>query len=542
MRFLFAAAGVDYVQWKALARAYMWTDFATLFGAYGPVEAKRAAIALLVAWLFLTLFGLSQASIVWLAEDAFLAAALVTTTMTLWIGLMILTQSATLISPEDFTIVGFRPVTSRTYFAVKLTALLLLTLETTALMGWLPVVAFTTRDDGTPWLGLAAAASFAGASVAVAMAMVVLYGALIRKVRPARLSVFLSYAGAFATVALTAGAMLAINHFAQSDTPGAFLHRTLVRDLRTMWFPGAWFASYVVLAQGAGGTTEITAAGLSVATVVVLMLLLRGRLSRDYAATMAELTSLAGPVPSPREQRWTFLRGEARAVALLVKHHLRSDARFQLAVTMNAVMAVTITAITSEFRVPVDPFVSDGGRMDTLMLPVFALLFVPAQMYQSLVQTPAYQASWLFFTSPGSHAKLVTAGRDAVAIFVLLPAITLLGLGFGVAYHHFVHGLLHAAFLGAIAYASLQLTVLITPRLPFSTPLVQGSPHGFPLFTNLLVMLIGMPFFALLQYLSYRGGVELAAGFAAIGLLIAVLSVLTRRRIARKASTLVYIH
>jgi hypothetical protein len=257
---------------------------------------------------------------------------------------------------------------------------------------------------------------------------------------------------------------------------------------------------------------------------------------------MAELTSVAGPVASPRERRWSFLQGEIRAVALLVKHHLLSDARFQLAVTMNAVMAVTITAITSEFRVPVDPFVNHGERMDTLMLPMFALLFVPAQMYQALVQTPAYQASWLFFTSPGSHVKLVTAGRDAIAVFVLLPAITLLGLGFGFAYHHLGHGLLHAAFLGAIAYASLQLTVLITPRLPFSTPLVQGSPHGFPLFTNLLVMLIGMPFFALLQYLSYRGSLELSAGFAGIGVLILVLSVLTRRRIARKAATLVYIH
>ena len=440
--------------------------------------------------------------------------------MMLWVGLMVLAQSATLIAPEDYAIVGFRPVTSRTYFAVRLAALLWQTLETTVLVGWLPVVAFLTRDDGTLRLALAGAAALAGGSVAVAMAIVVLYGSLIRKVRPARLTTMLLYAGAFTTVALTVGVMLAVNHFAQSDTPGAFLHRTLVRDLRTMWFPGAWFASYVALAQGARGTTELAAAALSLVSLAGLTLALRGRLSRDYAASLAELTSLAGPVASAREQRWSFLQGEVRAVALLVKHHLRSDARFQLAVTMNAVMAVTITAITSEFRVPVDPFVNNAERMDTLMLPMFALLFVPAQVYQALVQTPAHQASWLFFTSPGNHVKLVTAGRDAIAVFVLLPAILLLAVGFGIAYRHVGHGLLHAAFLGAIAYASLQLTVLITPRLPFSTPLVQGTPHGFPLFTNLLVMLIGMPFFALLQYLSYRGGLELAAGFAGVGVLI----------------------
>ena len=216
--------------------------------------------------------------------------------------------------------------------------------------------------------------------------------------------------------------------------------------------------------------------------------------------------------------------------------------RFQLAVTLNVIMGVLITAMSSSFEMPIDPFGADGGDMRNLMLPMFALLFVPAQVYQTLVQTPSHQASWLFFTSPSDRVKLVTAGRDAIAAFVLLPALLILAAFFTVAYRHLGHALLHATFLGGISYASLQLSVLITPRLPFSVPLVQGSSHGFPLFTNLAVLLLGMPVFALLQFLAYRSGPHLIMGFAGVAAMVCVLNVLTRRRIERQAATLVYIH
>jgi hypothetical protein len=167
---------------------------------------------------------------------------------------------------------------------------------------------------------------------------------------------------------------------------------------------------------------------------------------------------------------------------------------------------------------------------------------VPAQVYQTLVQTPAHQASWLFFSSPADRVKVVTAGRDAIAAFVLLPALVLLMVFFAFAYGHGGHAVLHTAFLGGIAYAALQLSVLITPRLPFSVPFVQASAHGFPIFANLLVLLIGMPCFVLLQFVAYRSGVHLAVGFVGVAALIWMLNVLTRRRIERRASTLVYIH
>ena len=57
MKVLFAAVGVDYVQWRALARAYTQIDYAAILGAYGHEASMKAArhllfYALTVAGIF----------------------------------------------------------------------------------------------------------------------------------------------------------------------------------------------------------------------------------------------------------------------------------------------------------------------------------------------------------------------------------------------------------------------------------------------------------------------------------------------------------
>ena len=76
MRRIFRAAGIDYQQFRALVRAYVWLDYAALFGAYGPAEQQRMAIRLALAWGFMSLLGLGLAGMITVARDPFLAAVL----------------------------------------------------------------------------------------------------------------------------------------------------------------------------------------------------------------------------------------------------------------------------------------------------------------------------------------------------------------------------------------------------------------------------------------------------------------------------------
>ena len=533
------SAGIDFVQWRALVRAHLWIDYSALFGALGAREARLTAIRLAFAWGFLSLFGLGLAGIVWQARDPFLAALLATTTMMLWSGLIVVSQPAGLAAPEDHDILGFRPVGSKTLFAVRMTALLLPAGETMLLMGWMPVVAFLTRDDGSAAVAAAAAAALAGAGLTSTLGIVALYGVLIRFVSPARLARVLAYASGAAGLLLTAGVMFATSLFGESEAGAAALGAVLPRDLRTMWFPGAWFASYVALAGGSRGAAEVTGAVLSAGLFATILILLRGRISAVYAARIAEFATVTKPRAALARATWSFLDGERRAIALLVGSHLRGDVRFQLAIAINLATGVMFTLVGSARGLPADPF-SGGLDASGVMAPLFPVLVVPAQMYQSLVVNASADAAWLFFVTTADRTRAVTAARDAIAIFVLVPVTLLLAAFYTYAYQHPGHALLQAALIGVMGYVSLQGNVLLAPRLPFSVPLTGDRSQRFPFFSSLPVFLIGTPLFFGVQWIAYRGPVYTATAFAVLFLVSAALNALTRRRIARRASRLAY--
>ena len=537
MNRFFATLGVDYIQWRALMRAYIWLDYAALFGAYGPHEAQQAVRQLVVMWSFLSGTGLMTALIVWAARDLFLAATGVVTIAMLWAALLVAAQPASLAAPEDLAIVGFRPVSSRTYFAVRFSALLAMVLETTAIFGLLPVVAFMTRRDGTVLLGLAAAAAMLGVSLAITAGAVALYGWLIRIMSPAKLTRALGYAGGAIGLLGTAAMLFAVHRMAESTTPFAFLDHPLPRDLRTMWFPGAWFASYVPIAAGRAGRPEYTAALASVGLVLVLSTFLRGRMSFDYATRLADVATSTEAVRSATTTRaWAWLRGENRAIALIIAAHLRGDMTFQLSLASSVLLGVMIAAGSTGFRMPGDPFVDVRHGRDTAT-PLLALVMIPMQLYQNLAITQIEGTWWLYFATPANRTRLVRATREVLAAFVLLPLLLAFGVFFAIAYGDVLHAALHTVFLGAVSYISLQLTILLNPLLPFSRVLVSKRGNPFSIGAMLVVMAISMPVAMLLQFFAYPTVVGRIVGLVVLAALIWLLDVLTGRRVERRAKT-----
>ena len=532
MKRFFELAGIDFLQWRSLMRAYMAMDYAALLGAYGAGVALRAAVHMLIFWGFLTGCGIALGFLVWAARDPFFAALIVVTAIMFYSGFAVVSQPAALASPTDHEIVGPRPVTSRTYFAVRLTAVLLQVTETAVLLGWIPVVAFLTRDGGSLRLALAAAAGIAGGAVAATTGIVAIYGWLIQIVHPARLTRVVAQAGAALSLALSAGLAIGAQAMMQADRPFAFLDTALPRDLRTLWFPGAWFASYVAIGDGSAQAPELLAATASVVALLLFGTALRGRMSLDYAARIAELGTLTGPPGTPLRDRWLFRRSEARAVALLLSSHLRGDVRFQLALASEVVVALVMSLTAGGFRMPVDPFVATTHRMSGNAMPLMALIIVPIQVYRAIVTTASHEAAWLFFTTPADHTNGVIAGRDAIAVYVLVPLLCLVAAFHVYAYGNLAHALIQTTFLAAMAYLSLQCAVLLTPRLPFSVPLLDGRRSPFAFGPMLLVMAIALPLAFLLQWIAFQYRFGMVGVLALLALLIWVVNGLTRSRIA----------
>ena len=536
MRRLFEAAGVDFVQWRALMRAYVWMDYGSLLGANGSREAWNAMTQFVMMFGFMSLLGLVLAAVVWGARDPFFAAVVVVTALMFWAGLMIVAQPASLASPVDHEIVAPRPVSSRTYFAVRFSSLLLTIIETTVLMGWVPVLAFLTRRGGTFGLALAAAAASLAAAVAATAGIVTIYGWLIRVIAPARLTRILASAGAVLSLALTAGFTLGLYAMVEHDRPFDFLKTTLPRDLRTYWFPGSWFASYVTVAHGTAGRADLAAAVASGIALALFASALTGRMSLDYAARVNALSTMGTSQRRPWFERALFFRrGEARAVGILIASHLRSDSRFQLAVASNAVMGIVIVLGPSGFRLPVDPFLVSGHeRVGGLTMPLAALVMVPMQVYQTIATSVAHEASWLYFTTPADRARIVTSARDAIAVYVLGPLLLLLCAFYVYAFGHVGHAAVHCVFLGLLAYMSLQLAVLIAPRLPFSLPMLPQRHSPFPIGTMFLLILVMMPLSLLLQHFAYRTRFTMPLVLCLLVGASFGINVVTRRRIRHR--------
>jgi hypothetical protein len=527
------AAGIDDQQFRALVRAYVWLDYAALFGAYGAAEQRRMAVRLVMAWAFMSLLGLVLAGIINVARDPFLAAILLITSTMLWTALIVIAQPANLAAPEDHDIIGFRPVDSRTVFAVRVAALLVPAVETIVMMGWLPVIAFLTRGDGTPALAAAAVAGMLAASACSTLGIVALFGWLIRVVAPQKLTRMLAYAGGFAGIVLSGGVMLGINHLVDSQAPMPFVTATVPDDLRTLWFPPVWFASYIALANGARDGRVLGGVLLSFVALGAIACVLRGRLSADYTQRIAEFTSRSRPPAVHTSPGWNLLRNETRAVALLLASHLRSDVRFQLAVASNLAMGALFGVVmTSSWSLPLDPF--DGVEGSTPVAPLFALLFVPSQVYQALVVSAGYEASWLFYCTPANRIAIITAARDAVGVLLIAPVVLLLAVVYLYAFGHLIHALTLAVSLGLMGYAFFQLNVLLAPRLPFSLPMASDRSRGLPVFTSILVMLIGSPIFVVFQLVAYRGPAYTAAAVAGLILLNIALIALTQPRLRKK--------
>jgi len=162
MRRAFAAAGIDFDQWKALTLVALKLDLRGTASAQRQFRPDTSLVAaILFQIVFYTLFSALVAFVVWASRDPLLTGSIAATYIAFVIGTaVILDHNSVISSPADYGILGFRPVSSRTYFAVKLTNILVYTTAVTTIASWLPILTTFLRHG---WrMGVAMLESFNG--------------------------------------------------------------------------------------------------------------------------------------------------------------------------------------------------------------------------------------------------------------------------------------------------------------------------------------------------------------------------------------------
>src|ERR1051326_2556846 len=95
------------------------------------------------------MLGGLPAFVIVFGRDPFFAATLMVTILASLVAMFVLMQAASLVSPDDYPVVGYRPVSSTTWFASRVTGLMTTTAEIVVLTGYPSMVAFLVRSGGS---------------------------------------------------------------------------------------------------------------------------------------------------------------------------------------------------------------------------------------------------------------------------------------------------------------------------------------------------------------------------------------------------------
>ena len=482
LRRLVEALGADHAQWRVLTRVMWKIDLGKSGAAINMGRSTRNSFF----WTLVVygLVGVFAAIVVSAVPGLLLSTTVALSMLGVTVcGIIVLDFHAVVVSPDDYAVLGHQPVSSRTYFIVKVTNVLVHTCIVGALVGGPSAIPFLFGHGLA--VGAAWAVAVAGTTVASTVAMISVYAALLSRVSADRMSRALTYAQVMLVTMFAVGSLFygeVVEALSTADVP---LWALLV-------FPPAWFASLLTLASGEWAGDAVVAAAAALASTAGLVYVAGHRLSLSYSERLGALLSARD---AKRSSRWASaalvrrLSPEMRAVATLMRAQFRHDMKFRLA--MLAFLPMTVIYVLMSLRsgpLP-DPFIERGFGASELMPIHLVAVVMPLTLVDSFFRSDSYRAAWVFFVCPVDRGRMVIKVGDCVALFILLPYAALLGVVLSLAFGDVWHGMAHAAVLGLFARLAVQMRVAATPHLPFSRPPRKGEFSGSLFGATILGML-----------------------------------------------------
>jgi hypothetical protein len=462
--------GVDPVQLRALFVAGLKLDFRAPSSMQARAESGwRRFVSLVVMYAML---GIALGMMALFVPDVFLSGSLALSAVMFLVGSSVLIEFAVVvISPLDYEVLGYQPVSSATYFAARLANVLFYTSALTTIVAILPMTAYFFTRGFDPVLGTAAILAFYAASITTTVAMIVAYVGIAQIVHPGKLQRVLTYLQLLMSFAIYAGYFMLPRVF----EPAALRTWTVRKSVWMLLYPPTWFASYLDLAIGRWSVMEVVPAVAGLVVAALLGYLTTARLSLRYSEVLSVQSSKSeGPQAPGRALLRLGRTGERRAVALLLRAQFKHDQRFRF--TVLSLVPLTLFYImlgTREggFR---DPFVHAGSSSDSMLL-YFAMLMFPMMLLTGVSRTDAYRAAWVFYVTPARRSELVLALKDLAMAYMLVPYCLGLGLVLAWYYGNLLHAYLHLAVQLLFVNLVLLLGIALQHDLPFSRPPMHSS-------------------------------------------------------------------
>jgi ABC-2 type transport system permease protein len=527
--------GVDAMQWRTLVVTALRIDVRTA-GAMslsrgGAANGARSLIGFVVSLLFMSLVLMLFVAF---AQDLFFSLTIYFSFLIFSIGSSLLLEFQSIVlSPDDHRQLAYHPIDSRTFFAARLTAVLVYVGIMTVSLGALPALASAIAPRGGWNVALAVTLGTIVAAITTTFLAIGAYVLLLQYVSTTRLSRALTY------LQLAATFLVYGSYFALPRLIGEGLRagRIVNPDGWVLVLPGTWFASYAAIVTGAASTTHVALAALTFVILAISISLTAGRVSLDYADRLALLTSSTASRPDEisRSVRsgWFFRDGERRAIALLVRALFRHDMKFRLGVLTIVPLTIVYLFAGEGTHIVTDPFVGPPGHEPQFVY--FAILFFPSMLRHALSKSDAWRAAWILYATPADSARLVLGMKDFVLLMFVVPYLLFLGVLIGWGFERIEHLVVLLVTLGLMTHLLAMCELWISPELPFSQPATKGSRTRDML---ILVTVVGMlaPLMPLLLYLAFATTARVVGTLGGLVLLNALLVWSTTRRVHRLAN------
>jgi hypothetical protein len=458
---------VDPIQWRALVMVYLRMDFRATGGATTQQATGRTRGYPLFGIALVTVMGGALFAILAIrVPDTLVSASLLTTYGAINTVMVLLVDfTGLVVSPDDYAVLGHRPVSSRTYFAARLTAILAYITTVSTLLAVLPSFAYAFW-----WhLGLTGlVATFAAVilcDVCATILIITTYVVMLEVVHPRRLRRAFSYLQLVSMMGFYGAYYLSMQGFRDS-----FLSQVSFNDQPWMWVnPASWFAAFVRLAADDPPRAAWIAAAAAVAMTLACVPLAAGQLSLEYAQRLGETTAVGEAPRTGRRFRLPgFRSGESRAIAVLIAAQFRFDQRFRMAILGIVPLIFFYLLLGLDQGALVDPFAPEMGSAAGAPL-YMAVVFIPMTLQAGLQYSDSWRAAWIFFATPASAAGLIVAAKNFVAVWFLGGYLLLLAGIWSYYYERVWHAFFHAAVIGLLAHMLLQLAVMVKPALPFAS-------------------------------------------------------------------------
>jgi ABC-2 type transport system permease protein len=477
--------GVDAQQYHFLLQASLKLDFRSAGSVLKPEQQSQTASALKMT-LILNLFFSVIMSVAMLAgsRSTFVFSAVLLGYSMVMVAMSVLIEfGLAVISPDDFHVLAHRPISSRTFFAVKSSNLLFYVLLLGTSLNLVPaLVGVACR--GSQWsFPVAYFAVASAATMFVAGGMVALYGLLLRTLRYERLKDLLVYAQIAFSFVFFFGFQLFPRVMVDMNAITA-------RDIVHSWviaFPSVWFAGMVevMLANVTRENAGLAAFALIVC-VVIIPLALRN-VSLDYSEQLGRIAassskSVKGTIAAVRPRRasaWfnrILLRDpEERAFFYFFLRMFRRNRLLKLQILPNFGVAIAMLAVAllqgDKFSNPFEKI----SFTPVTMFAVIAFVFASMGLTMSLPYSDEYQGGWIFPVAPiRNRAKILTALKKVVVLLLFTPLFLINWATFAY-FWPWHHALSQSIYAFVIGFFALQLLLFMVNDYPFSRKLEKGA-------------------------------------------------------------------